>query len=134
MPARQRRCGGSAVTSLPSYSMRPASTLRSPLIRLNSVVLPAPFGPRMPSVSPARTASVMSSVTFSAPKLLLTPWSASNGAPPACAAAPCCSVASHEGDRATGRDVLRRLVVDDDELDLVLRPLHPLSEDERGLA
>src|SRR5260221_6224650 len=52
--------------------MRRESAWKSPLIRLNSVVLPAPFGPRMPSVSPSATDSVMLSVTLRAPKLLLT--------------------------------------------------------------
>src|SRR5215510_8872881 len=65
--------------SRPSNSTRPASARASPPIRLNSVVLPAPLGPRMPSVSPASTASETSSVTFSAPKDLLTPCSASSG-------------------------------------------------------
>jgi hypothetical protein len=41
-------------------------------MRLNSVVLPAPFGPRMPSVSPSVTDSEIASVTLSAPYDLLT--------------------------------------------------------------
>src|SRR5258706_15891390 len=83
MPRRQRWCGASDVTSRPSYSTRPPSTRTSPLIRLNSVVLPAPLGPRMPSVSPASTASEIASVTFSPPYDLLTACSASRAMPSA---------------------------------------------------
>src|SRR5258706_10144571 len=77
MPERQRRCGGCRVTSSPRNRTRPASARKSPLMRLNSVVLPAPLGPRMPSVSPRVTDNEMPSVTLSAPKLLLTFSSAS---------------------------------------------------------
>ena len=53
-PAWQRRCGGCRVTSTPSIRIRPASGVRSPAIRLSSVVLPAPLGPTMPTASPSR--------------------------------------------------------------------------------
>ena len=43
-----------AVTSRPPSSTGPPSAATSPEIRLNSVVLPAPFGPMMPRNSPAR--------------------------------------------------------------------------------
>ncbi len=49
------RSGGARVMSLPSKRMRPAFGRRLPVIRLNSVVLPAPFGPMMPSASPRAT-------------------------------------------------------------------------------
>src|SRR6185369_7429772 len=124
MPRRQRRCGGSAVMSRPSNAMRPVSTRTSPQIRLNSVVLPAPLGPRMPSVSPASTASEIESVTFSAPKDLLTPCSASR-AMSDCAQRP---------QLSADRDVGRRLVVDDGQLDLVLAALAPLPQHQRRLA
>ena len=42
--------------SRPSKRMAPASCASSPEIRLNSEVLPAPFGPMMPSASPGATA------------------------------------------------------------------------------
>src|SRR5881227_4164837 len=110
MPPRQRRCGARRVTSRPSYSMRPASTRASPETRLNSVVLPAPLGPRMPSVSPASTASEMSSVTFSAPYDFDTPCRASSGM----------SGGGQGAQLAARRNVGRGLVVHDGELDLVL--------------
>ena len=56
----------------------PPSILRSPLIRLNSVVLPAPFGPRMPRTSPGRTSKLTSCSTRTAPKDLLSPRASSS--------------------------------------------------------
>ena len=57
---RCRRCSADAaacaVMSRPSRRIVPASGARPPAIRLNSVVLPAPFGPMMPSASPGRNA------------------------------------------------------------------------------
>src|SRR5213594_3074412 len=44
-PMRQRSCGGTPVTSRPLSTTRPVSQRRWPVIRLNSVVLPAPLGP-----------------------------------------------------------------------------------------
>ena len=54
MPAMQRARGGACVMSWPSKRTVPLSGRSSPVIRLNSVDLPAPFGPMMPSASPAR--------------------------------------------------------------------------------
>ncbi len=45
MPARARRLGANAVMSWPPSRMRPALGRVRPDTRLNSVVLPAPFGP-----------------------------------------------------------------------------------------
>ena len=42
---------------------------RPPAIRLNSVVLPAPFGPMMPTASPGAIARSRSSATMIEPKL-----------------------------------------------------------------
>src|SRR5881396_3852882 len=44
-PMRQRSCGGTPVTSRPLSTTRPVSQRRWPVIRLNSVVFPAPLGP-----------------------------------------------------------------------------------------
>src|SRR5438552_17056024 len=118
MPPRQRRCGARRVTSRPSYSMRTASTRASPETRLNSVVLPAPLGPRMPSVSPASTASETSSVTFSAPKDLPTRCSASSGIASA--------LLGKQAQLGRGGDAGLGLVVDDGQLGLELLPLAPL--------
>ena len=51
-PARQRAPAAIRVMSSPSSTMRPRSGRSMPVIRLNSVDLPAPFGPMMPSASP----------------------------------------------------------------------------------
>ena len=67
MPAWQRAAGAIVVMSRPSKMMRPASTNASPAIRFICVVLPAAFGPMMPSASPRLTCSVSRSVTFSEP-------------------------------------------------------------------
>ena len=48
----QRSCGLAAVISRPFRRIAPASGARPPAIRLKSVVLPAPFGPIIPSASP----------------------------------------------------------------------------------
>jgi len=47
-PARARLKGNRRVTSRPSMRITPASARWSPQITLNSVVLPAPFGPISP--------------------------------------------------------------------------------------
>ena len=57
----------SLVMSSPSRAMVPALGAVAPVISENSVVLPAPFGPMMPSASPSATDSEMSSVTTSEP-------------------------------------------------------------------
>ena len=56
-PARVRRYGGRLETSRPCSSTLPAVGRTSPESRLKSVVLPAPFGPMIPTNSPARTSS-----------------------------------------------------------------------------
>ena len=57
MPMRQRRSGASRVMSVPANSTRrPASGATVPAMMPNSVVLPAPFGPMMPSASPSASA------------------------------------------------------------------------------
>ena len=48
MPRWQRVRAAMRVTSMPSKRIVPASACTVPAIRLNSVVLPAPFGPMMP--------------------------------------------------------------------------------------
>src|SRR5262252_5247249 len=54
-PSAARRKGGSGVISWPKRKMRPALGDSCPPIRLNSVVLPAPLGPRMTRRSPGWT-------------------------------------------------------------------------------
>ena len=52
-PIRARVRAGAAVTSRPNSSTVPALGGNSPEMRLNSVVFPAPFGPRIARRSPA---------------------------------------------------------------------------------
>ena len=54
-PRRTTWCAGSAVMSSPSISTRPENFGTSPATALISVDLPAPFGPRMATISPAAT-------------------------------------------------------------------------------
>ncbi len=51
MPASQITCGRWPDMLRPSISTSPSLGFRKPLRRLNSVVLPAPFGPMMPRIS-----------------------------------------------------------------------------------
>ena len=67
----RRGCAGTAaspVTSRPCSSTLPAVGRRSPESRLKSVVLPAPFGPMIPTNSPAETSSE-TSATIRAPPM-----------------------------------------------------------------
>ena len=59
-----------AVTSTPSSVTVPESARRSPAIRLSSVVLPAPFGPTMPTASPSATSNDRRSTTVRPPNRL----------------------------------------------------------------
>jgi hypothetical protein len=54
-PRRTRSCGEAPVISAPSSRTVPPITGTSPITALISVDLPAPFGPRIASVSPAAT-------------------------------------------------------------------------------
>src|SRR5262249_18289093 len=58
--------------SRPNSSIRPAVTGNAPATRLNSVVLPAPFGPMSARRSPGRTASSTPSTARSPPNALET--------------------------------------------------------------
>src|SRR4030088_1997448 len=68
-----RSCGLAAVISRPFRRISPASGARPPAIRLKSVVLPAPFGPIMPSASPGATDRSISSAATTEPKVLRRP-------------------------------------------------------------
>src|SRR5664279_4088670 len=70
MPRRHRCDESSAVTSRLSKMILPELGLTVPVIRLNNVVLPAPFGPRIPTISPSSTSSEKSWVTDKAPYCL----------------------------------------------------------------
>src|SRR5262249_21631422 len=70
MPRQQRRSGARWVMSMPARMTRPASGATVPLAIPNSVVLPAPFGPMMPSASPSARARSSARATTTAPKRL----------------------------------------------------------------
>src|ERR1700742_1213584 len=79
MPSRHRPAASSLVTVRPANRTAPALGARSPEIRPNRLVLPAPFGPTMPTVSPAPTARDRSSAITTWPNRLVTPSSSSSG-------------------------------------------------------
>ena len=79
MPSWQVWSGVARVMVLPSKVMLPAVAGLRPEMTSNSVVLPAPFGPPIPSASPGKTSKVISRTAARAPKYLSTPWQESSG-------------------------------------------------------
>src|SRR5437588_11331468 len=79
MPARPRRCGAQPVMSSPSRSTRPESALCTPVITLNNVVLPAPFGPMRPAISLAVTLMSTAASARRPPKCTPTPSATRRG-------------------------------------------------------
>src|SRR6185436_93599 len=78
-PMRARRGAGRRVMSSPAKRMLPPSGSSMPASWPMSVVLPAPFGPMMASVSPSRTSRSTPSVARSAPKLFVRARTSSIG-------------------------------------------------------
>src|SRR5512147_980709 len=78
-----RSCGGKVVMSSPKNRTVPAVGMKSPVMALNKVVLPAPLVPRMARRSPARIVRSMPSSATKAPKLRRTPRSSRAFAAPA---------------------------------------------------
>ena len=62
-------CGVAPDMLRPSSSTSPALGCRKPLSRLNSVVLPAPFGPMMPRISPLCSVKLTSCTALRPPKV-----------------------------------------------------------------
>src|SRR5215212_8554772 len=60
MPRRHTSSGGSRSIPTPWNAMRPWSGLNTPAIRLNNVVLPAPFGPITAKTAPSGTEKLTS--------------------------------------------------------------------------
>ena len=54
-PSRAMRCAGMPAMAWPRSAMLPRSGRKAPDIRLSTVVLPEPFGPSRPTISPAPT-------------------------------------------------------------------------------
>src|SRR6266545_7463294 len=69
----------SPVSSVPASEISPLSGLRNPLMMLNRVVLPAPFGPSTPTISPGFTAMSTESSAVMPPKLIETSRVSSSG-------------------------------------------------------
>src|SRR5271170_2166913 len=67
------------VNGIPSKMMSPASGRSCPQTQLNRVVLPAPFGPTSPTLSPGATSKVMAYTAWIPPKDLQTPWRRRSG-------------------------------------------------------
>lgn len=59
--------------SFPLNFITPESGLYSPAIMFNSVVLPAPFGPITPTISPAFTSKLKLVIATNPPKRLVAP-------------------------------------------------------------
>src|SRR5215472_11453931 len=79
MPRRQRSCGAIPVTSRSLKRTLPASGRRCPVIRLKSVVLPAPLGPMMALIEPRGTLKLTPPTAWKPAKLLRRPWTSSTG-------------------------------------------------------
>jgi hypothetical protein len=72
-------CDGSPLISLPSNRIVPLSRATSPVIRLNSVVLPEPFGPITLTSSPAVTVRSIPSAAATPPNRFVSPSISSSG-------------------------------------------------------
>src|SRR6185503_16325506 len=68
MPASAIRCGLRPTSSCPCHTSWPAVGSYTPEMRLSSVVLPDPFGPKMPTMSPSSSANDMSDTAVRPPK------------------------------------------------------------------
>src|SRR5271163_2069862 len=79
-PSLHRAAASSLVTVRPAKRTWPAPGARSPEMRPKRLVLPAPFGPTIPTVSPAPTANDSSSAMTTAPNRFVT-WSSSSSGP-----------------------------------------------------
>src|SRR5580700_10018854 len=77
MPSLHRAAASSLVTVRPAKEISPAPGDRSPEMRPNRLVLPAPFGPTIPTVSPGPTANDRSSAITTRPNRFVT-WSSSS--------------------------------------------------------
>src|SRR5690348_5117087 len=78
------RSGRTPASERPSKRMSPSSRRALPAMSENSVVLPAPFAPISPQISPASTAKVTSRTASTPPKRFETCSSSSSGIGPTC--------------------------------------------------
>src|SRR5580658_7603450 len=132
MPSRHRSQRFSLEMSRPSKTIRPALGGKTPAIILKSVVLPAPFGPKMPTISPASTSKSSLSITERPPKARESEASCNIATLSLPRAGRRSGVLDQFG-RAAERNVRRELVVDQDEFEWPLAALAPLAADAFGL-
>src|SRR6266568_8195436 len=83
IPSLHRAAWSSLVTLTPPNVISPEAGARSPAMRPNRLVLPAPFGPTIPTMSPEPTLNDKLSATTTLPKLFVTPSSSSRAVPAA---------------------------------------------------
>src|SRR5512134_927195 len=81
MPRRQRSCGAMPVTLRPLNFTSPASGRMCPVMRLKSVVLPAPFGPMTAPIEPCGTSKLTPPTARKPSKLLASPRTSSTAQP-----------------------------------------------------
>ncbi len=72
-PRRASATGARPVTSSSASHARPESGARNPESMLSTVVLPEPFGPMRPRISPSSTANARLSTAATPPKCLVSP-------------------------------------------------------------
>ena len=72
-PRRARASGGNALMTSPLKLTLPAVGFNCPVSRLNSVVLPAPLGPMMLTISPWRRSNDTLLTATRPPKRFTTP-------------------------------------------------------------
>src|SRR5215208_960833 len=99
------RSGASPAIDWPSKVTSPESGGIRPVIKLNSVVLPAPFGPITLRISPGSSARSTPSTAWTPPKCRFSPRISSSGAtsgPPDQAARP---EANHQQQQDAVQDV-----------------------------
>src|ERR1043165_6429597 len=82
MPSAVRWWLCQVVTSLPNSRTCPALDGKIPVIRLNSVVLPAPFGPMIALRSPGMILNVTPRTACRPPKLFDSPFNSRTGVGP----------------------------------------------------
>src|SRR5947208_1481369 len=73
-PIRTRRAGSAAPPGTPKSATSPSSGRLRPVTMVITVVLPAPFGPRKPTISPRPTWKSTPATASLAPKRLERPF------------------------------------------------------------
>src|SRR5438132_10105338 len=128
MPRRHTSCAARPAISPPSKRIEPALSGKVPAIRLKIVVLPEPFGPMRPRISPGLTANDTPLTARNPPNRLARPATSSTLAPvphvlflpsllaARCVAAHCrgqppsCQSPQPRRNKSPGAQILHRLV------------------------